>query len=517
MAAQAPVGGFPRALERVLFVVALALVVLWQDGRCVAPVPTAAEPVARQQPSSAAPSLASPIPVTVAPKCECEASPPSAPRSGAQPPAASAAAAACPPLGLEGSRAFARRFDPALRIPAPPSWPPPTSTKTPASKHATSSRKRVGGQSVFFAPPFDRLRFSALNPLPAILANATSSSSSSATPSSRAREWNALGLFGPSGRPDPPYAFDARTGSCTVTTERADRAVLGPTVALSSTELQPGVAGLSPDPVPPHCMQRIEPLNGFVPLKFPTAAERCAHNVRRFFPWHHRLAAAAIDTAEAERRQSAVRFLADVCPERLLLPPPSAEAGADTGRRRRKVFVDLGARHYSSSVQWFRRSYPGARDFAVHAFDVASKWAFSFQFDDSATFHTAAAVWNDTGFVSFLLERDTFGGVFHRNIFDAPFDLGRLLTVPAVALADVLRLVASPEDFVVVKMDVEGTEWMLLEHLAATGSFPLIDEMFIECHHGEFVPSWPSDHSLADCHRMFNTLRHHGVYVHEWY
>ena len=91
------------------------------------------------------------------------------------------------------------------------------------------------------------------------------------------------------------------------------------------------------------------------------------------------------------------------------------------------------------------------------------------------------------------------------------------MTVPAVALSDVLRFLVTKDDFVVVKMDVEGTEWTLMKHLASTGSFDFIDEMFIECHHAEYVPKWPTDHSLADCHRMFNSLRKIGVYAHEWY
>ena len=325
--------------------------------------------------------------------------------------------------------------------------------------------------------------------------------------------WAPLGIFTRDGRPDAPYKREA---TCAATAERADLATFGPVVAESQERLRPGKVAKS-NPVSAACMARIEPLNPNVPLK---VADACAQNQRRFPQGDagRKEHAGLVDHGETERRANRdVKFLARECKAEFGLEPSSANTN-DVARRRRprKVFIDLGARSYYSSCKWFRDHYPGGRDFELHGFDVASKWGYSFQFDKAATFHSAA-VWNDTGYVSFTLKHDTFGGRFHRNLFDAPHDLGRLVTVPAVALADALRMLVTRDDFVVVKMDVEGTEWMLLRHMAETGAFDLVDEILIECHNAEYVPGWPTRHSLADCHRMFNSLRAAGVYAHEWY
>jgi hypothetical protein len=78
------------------------------------------------------------------------------------------------------------------------------------------------------------------------------------------------------------------------------------------------------------------------------------------------------------------------------------------------------------------------------------------------------------------------------------------------------RRVAS-SDFVVIKMDVEGEEWNLLPRLLQTGTAPLIDELFVECHHRE-TPSLPGlRHSWNDCLSLFRNLSAAGVWMHEWF
>jgi hypothetical protein len=57
----------------------------------------------------------------------------------------------------------------------------------------------------------------------------------------------------------------------------------------------------------------------------------------------------------------------------------------------------------------------------------------------------------------------------------------------------------------------------LLRSMAEHGSFDLVDELFVECHYGEYVPDWPAAYSLADCHRMINSLRAHGVAAQEYF
>ena len=60
--------------------------------------------------------------------------------------------------------------------------------------------------------------------------------------------------------------------------------------------------------------------------------------------------------------------------------------------------------------------------------------------------------------------------------------MGDVDKIQAFDFASWLKRAVSEKDFVVIKMDVEGTEFHLISRLIETGAICLIDEMFIKCH-----------------------------------
>eukprot|EP00997_Jenningsia_sp_PLL12_P007526 NODE_4177_length_689_cov_60.540625_g3546_i0.p1 GENE.NODE_4177_length_689_cov_60.540625_g3546_i0~~NODE_4177_length_689_cov_60.540625_g3546_i0.p1 ORF type:complete len:94 (+),score=2.09 NODE_4177_length_689_cov_60.540625_g3546_i0:301-582(+) len=64
------------------------------------------------------------------------------------------------------------------------------------------------------------------------------------------------------------------------------------------------------------------------------------------------------------------------------------------------------------------------------------------------------------------------------------------------------------DDFVVCKMDIEQSEFVVIPHMVKSGVMHLIDELFLECHNHWKPP--------GTCHKMFLWLRSLGIYVHEW-
>lgn len=76
--------------------------------------------------------------------------------------------------------------------------------------------------------------------------------------------------------------------------------------------------------------------------------------------------------------------------------------------------------------------------------------------------------------------------------------------VPQVDLSAWLRASFSVEDFVVLKLDVEGGEHRIVPKMVADGTLRLVDVWLWECHH--MPRSWKSP-----CHKLLQTLRQHGV------
>ncbi|RVW63800.1 hypothetical protein CK203_053723 [Vitis vinifera] len=89
--------------------------------------------------------------------------------------------------------------------------------------------------------------------------------------------------------------------------------------------------------------------------------------------------------------------------------------------------------------------------------------------------------------------------------------------------ANWLKNSVSERDFVVMKMDVEGTEFDLIPRLFETGAICLIDEIFLECHYNRWQRCCPGERSSKyqktydQCLDLFSNLRNSGVLVHQWW
>ena len=92
-------------------------------------------------------------------------------------------------------------------------------------------------------------------------------------------------------------------------------------------------------------------------------------------------------------------------------------------------------------------------------------------------------------------------------------------TRQGIDIADFLKRTVREDDFVVVKMDIEGAEYDVVPHLLASGAAPLIDEVFVEVHtdtNTMFKPPNDAGHHRRDALDIIQHLRDAGVYAHEW-
>jgi hypothetical protein len=65
-------------------------------------------------------------------------------------------------------------------------------------------------------------------------------------------------------------------------------------------------------------------------------------------------------------------------------------------------------------------------------------------------------------------------------------DGGEVNEIEEFDFAEWLKNTVSEKDFVVMKMDVEGTKFDLILRLFDTGLICLIDEIFLECHYNQW-------------------------------
>jgi len=225
----------------------------------------------------------------------------------------------------------------------------------------------------------------------------------------------------------------------------------------------------------------------------------------------------------------------------------------DAWKAERWVFIDLGARYmvrkkkpFYGSTFSFICGYPGAEKFDYYGFDINAE-------DYAPVFPpfvklTTGAVWNQSGHIVIkgkaagsMATTDSEPDEEENEQSDKKGEEGEKKPekkpaapeeepkrkVPAVDFASWLIERVKPEDFVVVKMDIENAEFRVMDKLFETGAMELIDEVFIECH-GELTKqaykmagvqySWapPAWVRSVACHHLETKLRRHGVFLHEW-
>ncbi|KAH7838065.1 hypothetical protein Vadar_021617 [Vaccinium darrowii] len=204
----------------------------------------------------------------------------------------------------------------------------------------------------------------------------------------------------------------------------------------------------------------------------------------------------------------------------------------DISFKNRYVYIDVGARNYGSSIgSWFKKQYPKQnKNFHVYAIEADKAFHEEYRTKKRVTLLPYAAwVRNETLFFEISREltrtneeRGRGMGRVQAARSSSSF-VGDSDKIEGFDFAVWLKKTVSERDFVVVKMDVEGSEFYLVPRLVETGAICLIDELFIECHYNRLQRCCPGKRSpkfqktYKQCLDLFSSLRESGVLVHQWW
>ncbi|EPS62213.1 hypothetical protein M569_12578 [Genlisea aurea] len=204
----------------------------------------------------------------------------------------------------------------------------------------------------------------------------------------------------------------------------------------------------------------------------------------------------------------------------------------DISFKRRYVYIDVGSRSYGSSiVSWFKKQYPKQnKTFETYAVEADETFHDEYKHKKGVTLLPYAA-WVKNETLAFEINDDPGD----KNVAKGR-GMGRIQPsgnrssssnnvdrIQGFDFAAWLKSTVSERDFVVMKMDVEGTEFDLIPRLFETESICLIDELFLECHYNRWQKCCPGqrsskyDKTYGQCLDLFSSLRERGVHVHQWW
>jgi FkbM family methyltransferase len=197
-----------------------------------------------------------------------------------------------------------------------------------------------------------------------------------------------------------------------------------------------------------------------------------------------------------------------------------------------KIFLDLGT-HYGEGLSELNTKLNLTEEWQVYSFE-ANPYTYkrfieehSFNFGYAKFYNKAASTYDgiitlnvetvagtDEGMGSSLINLDNWdpwsshneAGFFTSNYFKKTVDV-KCFSLSNYILNNFIR-----EDFIVIKVDIEGAEYDLLEDLIETGAINFVNEIYIEWHSQYFTNS---EDIIARQIEIENTLKG-KVVVHEW-
>lgn len=179
------------------------------------------------------------------------------------------------------------------------------------------------------------------------------------------------------------------------------------------------------------------------------------------------------------------------------------------------VFIDCGA-YDGDSIEEFRNwrkvSFVDKEDWTIHAFEPNPKFDHNLKKKaDSKTFIHKKAVWIEDTELQFAVDqtKSPLGSTLmsgKTNIWD---------TMPKIKVQafDFSKwLKQFKDDFVVVKMDIEGAEFKVLEKMMADDTDKIPSVMMVEFH-----PNKVREYTTTYKNNLISKLQERGVNIKEWH
>ena len=150
-----------------------------------------------------------------------------------------------------------------------------------------------------------------------------------------------------------------------------------------------------------------------------------------------------------------------------------------------KAFIDCGS-HKGQAIERFRRSKRYSKGCKIYAFEPIEEFAVSYK-DDKGVIYIPKAVWTYDGEVPFFMDRHEQkglrqGSTIVRSKRSGTLDKDRPVTMPCINFSSWLSANFRKSDHVIVKMNIEGAEYEVLNKMLRSGSIKLLDELFVSFH-----------------------------------
>lgn len=176
----------------------------------------------------------------------------------------------------------------------------------------------------------------------------------------------------------------------------------------------------------------------------------------------------------------------------------------------KKIFIDCGANN-GMSVDLFEKNFSDHYEYEIHCFECNPVFAKTLKQKPNITFHNKA-VWIKNEELKFYLgPNNSLSSSLIKEKITGNLDIKNPIIVQAIDLAEWIKTNYSPEDYIILKLDVEGVEYDILPHLIETKTLHYINELYGEIH----LPRRIKKPHGSDI-QLINLLANHNFTLKEW-
>lgn len=148
----------------------------------------------------------------------------------------------------------------------------------------------------------------------------------------------------------------------------------------------------------------------------------------------------------------------------------------------RKIFIDAGAND-GCSVRRFRQEIDPNNNYEIYSFEIDPDFANCFNNFPKLTFFNKA-VWIRDGiekfYRSFAKEKD--GGSLIKTKRTGNLDKENPIFVETIDFSKWIKNSFSRNDYIILKMDIEGAEYKVISKMLDDNTFDYMNELWIEWH-----------------------------------
>jgi FkbM family methyltransferase len=151
-----------------------------------------------------------------------------------------------------------------------------------------------------------------------------------------------------------------------------------------------------------------------------------------------------------------------------------------------KVFLDCGANN-GQSYDWFMEN-KGSDEWDVHCFEPSPEFVSSLS-SKPMTYHQKA-VWIEDGKDTFYV-RGGLSSTLYKNKQDNIKKQPQEVEVDTIDFSQFIMDNFNKDDYIILKMDIEGGEYKVIDKMLEDKTFEYIDEFYVEFHGAKIQDLYP--------------------------